>query len=159
MRPQAWIYTIPLRFRSLFRRGRVERELAEEFEYHLQMQIEEFTEAGMAPREARRAALRALGGMEQCKEQCRDVRGLGWLHELGQDLGYADRILKKSPGFTIVAVLMLALAIGANTAVVGIIDALMFRPFPFAGIDRLVSIEPGSNFVNYLDLRKEKQVF
>jgi len=159
MRPSHWFRTLPLRLRSVLRRGQVERELAEEFQYHLDMKIEEFIAAGTPPEEARYAALRAMDGLEKRKEECRDVRRVRWFDELRQDVGYATRILAKSPGFTIMAVLMLALGIGANTAIVSAIDALVFRPLPFGEIDRLVSIEPGSNFQNYLDIRADDKVF
>ncbi len=159
MRMQRWFHMLPLRLRSIFRRGRVERELAEEFQYHLDMKIQELISAGMPAAEARYAALRAIDGVEQRKEECRDARGIQWLDEFGQDLSYALRILAKSPGFTILCVLMLALGIGANTAIVSAIDALVFRPLPFRKVDRLVTVEPGSNYANFLDIRADDKVF
>jgi len=159
MRPKHWIYILPLRVRSIFCLRQVERELTEEFQYHLDMKIQECIASGMAPLEARYAALRAMHGMEQHKEECRDVRGVRWIDEFLQDLRYAVRILAKSPCFTIVAVLMLALGIGANTAVVSVYDALVFQTLPFGQIDRLVEIPPGFNYPNYLDIRADDQVF
>ena len=97
MRPIPWFRTIPLRVRSIFCRAQVERELAEEFQYHLDMKIEELIAAGTPPAEARYAALRAMEGLEQHKEECRDTRGVRWLDEFRQDLRYALRILAKSP--------------------------------------------------------------
>jgi macrolide transport system ATP-binding/permease protein len=159
MRPSHWFHTLRLRLRSIFCRGQVERELAEEFQYHLDMKTEGLIAAGMQPDEAAQAALRTMGGLEQRKEECRDARKTRWVDELRQDVRYALRILARNPGFTIVAVLMLALGIGANTAIVGTIDALVFRQMPFAQIDRLVTIKPGANFPNYLDLRADDRVF
>ncbi len=159
MRPAHWIYMLPLRVRSLLRRGRVEQEMAEEFEYHLEMKIREYTASGMTREEARYAAMRAMGGMEQQKEKCRDALRVRWMNEFLQDLRYAFRILAKSPGFTIVAVLMLALGIGANTAVVSVYEMAIFKPLPFGQIDRLVEIPPGFNYPNYLDIKADNTVF
>jgi predicted permease len=159
MSPKQWLYIIPLRLRSAFCRPQVESELDEELQYHLDMKIEENEAKGMTREEARRSALLALGGLDQKKEECRDMRGLSWFDDFRQDVSYAFRILVKSPAFTIVAVLILALGIGANTAIVSTIDALIFRPMPFGQIDRLVSLTQGSNFVNYRDLSETDHIF
>ncbi len=159
MRLNHWFRTLPLKARTIFCRGRVEHELTEEFQYHLDMKVEELIAAGTPAAEARYAALRAMDGLEQHKEECRDARGVRWLAEFRQDLRYALRILARSPGFTTVSVLMLALGIGANTAIVSALDALVFRQMPFGQVDRLVTIEPGSNLPNYLDLRADNRVF
>src|SRR5215831_8468429 len=105
MRFEHWIYTLPLRLRSLFRRSRVEQELDEEIQYHVQRKAEEYIAAGMPPREARRAALSAMGGVEQRKEQCRDTRRVGFIDDLIRDLRYGIRMLRRAPGFTAVAVI------------------------------------------------------
>src|SRR5438094_7955568 len=103
MRLQRWITTLPLRLRSLFRRERVEHELDEEIRYHLERQIEERIANGSTPEDARYAALRAMGGVEQRKEECRDARGLSFIDDLFHDLRYGVRGLRKNPGFTAVA--------------------------------------------------------
>ncbi len=141
MRLKHWFYTVPLRLRSLFRRARVEQELDEELRYHLERQIEEYIAKGMTPEEARYAALRAMGGVEQRKEECRDTRRVRLIEDLIQDARYGLRTLRKSPGFTAVAVLSLALGIGANTAIFSLVDPILFRLLPVKNPEQLVELK------------------
>src|SRR5262245_16672311 len=140
MRLKHWFCTAPLRLRSLFRRGQVEQELDEELRYHIERQIEEHIAKGMTPEEARYAALRALGGIEQRKEECRDMRRVNLIENTLQDLRYAGRTLRRSPVFTAVAILSLALGIGANTAIFQLLDAVRLRSLPVAKPQELAEV-------------------
>jgi putative ABC transport system permease protein len=138
------------RIRAFFRREQSERELNEELQHHLELKTQELIGAGMSPDEARYAALRAFGGIEQKKEQCRDADRLRWLEDLVQDLRYGLRQLRRNPGFTAVAVVMLALAIGATTSIFSVVYAMLLRPLPFRNPGRLVLIKENVNRVGNL---------
>jgi putative ABC transport system permease protein len=140
MRLDDWLYTIPLRLRSLFRRDTVEQELEDELREHLERKTEENRSRGMSPTEARRAALIALGGLEQRKQQCRETRRVHWIHDLGQDLLYGLRKMRRDPGFSVAALLIVALGIGANTAIFSADHALLFRVLPYKDPGRLVDV-------------------
>jgi predicted permease len=124
----------------LFNKQRKERELEEEIESHLQMHIEDNLRSGMTPEAARRQAMIKFGGIESTKQAYRDQRGLPALESLLQDIRYGARILRKNPGFTAVAVLTLAICIGANLAIFAVVDALLVRSLPLPHANRLVVI-------------------
>src|SRR5215470_5821967 len=105
------------RLRALLRKSEMERELDEELRYHIEQQTEQNIRLGMNPEEARHAARKAFGGVEQAKERSRDARGMRWLEDLWQDLCYGARTLAKNPSFAMISVLTLALGIGANSAI------------------------------------------
>lgn len=138
MRLEHWIYKLPLRLRSLFSRSRVERELNEELQYHLDRQIELLTERGMPPAEARAAALRKMSGLEQQKEKCREARGVSLIEDFIADSRYALRSFRKSPSLVCVVVTSLALGIGANTAIFSVINAVSLKMLPVRDPERLV---------------------
>src|SRR5947207_1835896 len=121
-----WICQFPLRLRSLFRKGRVEKELTDELRFHVEKLIEEKVAKGVTPEEARYAALCELGGVEQIKEECRDMRRVNHIENFIRDLRYGLRILARSPGFTAVAVIMIALGLGVNAGIFTILNAAAF---------------------------------
>jgi predicted permease len=161
MRPQHWLYTIPLRLRSLFRHRHVEQELNEELQFHLAQKIEEGIAKGLSPKEARYAAMRAMDGLEQRKEEMRDMRGMNWMTDFLDDARFAIRSLHRTPGLTAFVVITLALGIGMTSGTFSMVDALIFRPYPVphpSGVVTLVSTTHDNSFDDfsyreYLDIR------
>ena len=158
----AWI-------RALARRGRMEGEMEEELRFHLEARAEDLVRGGMEREEARKRAQMEFGGVERAKEECRDARGVNFVEGLAQDLRYGWRVLRKSPGFTVVAVLTLALGIGANTAIFSVVDAMLLRPLPYPEPKRLVRLwecNPSRGYLrnvvnplNFLDWRDNTRSF
>ena len=129
----------------------------------MEQRAEDLIRTGLAPEEARRRARIEFGSRESYKEQCREAAGLRWLNELRQDLRYAARVLRRSPGFTLIAVLSLALGVGANTIVFSVVNALVLKPLPIADPARVYFVnnsgQPSQSFPNYRDLRDRNSVF
>ena len=130
------------RWRAFGNKARLDAELEAEIAAHIDLATDENLRSGMTPAEARRLALLSFGGMNMAKDQQREARGLMKLDILMQDLRYTIRSLGRDPGFTVVAVLILALGIGANVAVFSVVNTLLLRPLPFPNSEQLVWIAP-----------------
>ncbi|MGO8816911.1 MAG: ADOP family duplicated permease [Terriglobia bacterium] len=155
------------RLRALFQKEELNQQLSDELAFHVAKQTEQNLAAGMSADEARYAALRKFGGVEQIKEKCRDLQQVNYLENLFQDVRYGLRQLRRSPGFTLVTMLTLALGIGANTGIFSLIDAIVLRPLPYPQADRLVALHEANrkgngyslSWLDFVDWRDQSRSF
>jgi len=157
------------RWRALTNKQELDTELDEELRFHLERDVEQNIQNGMSPEDARYAAMKTFGGVDQSKEQCREARGVGPLENTLRDVSYSVRVLLKSYAFTIVVVLTLALGIGANTAIFSFANGILLRPLPYPQSDRLAVVDETAlkrgvdsaavSYPNFLDWREQNTVF
>src|SRR6185295_5719204 len=167
MRIEHWWFTAPLRLKSIFRRGRVESELDEELQFHLEHKIEEGIAAGLSPKEARIRVMRAMGGLEQRKVEMREMRRVHWLTDFLDDVQYAVVSLRRTPGLAALVVATLALGIGMTTTPFSMVDALIFRPYPVPHPNDVVTLVSTSrdqslgsfSYREYLDIRDQAKSY
>jgi predicted permease len=156
-------------FQTLRRRDRFEDAMAEEMRFHVERYTQDLVLSGLPPAEAARRARQEFGSLDNVKEDCREARGLRLFDELRQDLRYAARLLRRTPGFTATALATLALCLGANLTIFAVVDAVLLRPLPFPAAGRLVSVyntypragvpNDGCSLANYYERRGQIQAF
>ena len=146
------------RLRGLVSRGRADAALDDDIQAHLELLTRDYIQRGLSPRDAQAAARRAFGGVDQMKETYRDQRGLPAIETFLQDLRYAARMLRRDPAFATVAIISLAIGIGASTAAFSVFNAVMLRPLPVPDPDRLVLLQPqrrGEQFILFNPIYEE----
>jgi len=165
MRPERWIYKLPLRLSSLFRRQKADEELDEELRDHLDQKAQQLVAQGMSAQQARRAAVLEMGGLEKRKEECRDARRVNQLESFVRDIRFGFRMLCKSPGVTAVVVIALALGVGANTAIFSVVNGFLLRPLPVPSPDQITVLaiqqkdapvgSSGFSYPEFVDFREQ----
>src|SRR5271170_4158927 len=158
-----WLARFRKIFQSFFRRRQIEDDLDAELQYHLAQEIQSGIEAGLSPEEAKLAAQRLVGSVPLYKEECRDAWGINFLDNLVRDVRHAARMLRRTPLFTVAAITMLTLGIGANTTVFTFVENILLRKLPVRNPRELRVLNWGGmqniSYPNYADFRDRNQVF
>src|SRR6266567_1603009 len=135
-----WWRKLHLRLRALFQKRKLDAEMDAEMRSHIELQTQENIDAGMDPEEARYAALRQFGWVESVKQTCREERGVSWIEHFIQDFRYGLRMLRKNPGSSVLALLILALGIGGTTAVFSVADKVLLNPIPGRNSEQMIAV-------------------
>ena len=146
-----WLHKLSMQIRMLFRRSEEGARLDDELQFHIEQQIAENIAAGMSAEEARHVAMRAFGNPTALRDQTRDTWRWNWLEQLWRDVCYGTRTLARTPGFTVIAIFVMALGIGANVALLTVVRSVLLKPLPFKDIDRLVRLFEASSDGSFQD--------
>ena len=153
------LHDLLFRLRTLLRHTAIENELDDELRFHLERQVDKYVRSGMTEARAVRRARLEFGGLDQVKDECREVRGVSLVETMVQDVHYSTRTLLRSPAFTACAVLTLALGIGANTAIFSVVNRVLLNPLPYPNPQELLAARHNDSLPNLKDIQRQTNSF